>query len=88
MITPRLRCFPRRARTENQRLEKLVKTATNALKLAEAQKLKRQKLDSIGRVAAGVADEITTPTQYVIDNISYLGECIDVVLGLFEGYEG
>lgn len=24
MITPRLRCFPRRARTENQRLEKLV----------------------------------------------------------------
>jgi len=33
-----------------------------------------QKLESIGHLAAGIAHEINTPTQYVGDNISFLQE--------------
>lgn len=33
-----------------------------------------QKLESVGRLAAGIAHEINTPIQYVSDNLSFLGE--------------
>ena len=35
-----------------------------------------QKLESIGRLAAGIAHEINTPSQYVNDNISYVGKAM------------
>jgi PAS domain S-box-containing protein len=35
-----------------------------------------QKLESIGRLAAGIAHEINTPTQFVNDNISYVGKAM------------
>ncbi len=48
-----------------------------------------QKLESIGRLAAGIAHEINTPTQYVGDNIRFLREVfgdvdilLDTLLGL------
>ncbi len=33
-----------------------------------------QKLESVGRLAAGIAHEINTPIQYVGDNLAFLGE--------------
>jgi PAS domain S-box-containing protein len=38
----------------------------------EVQLLHAQKLESVGQLAAGIAHEINTPTQYVGDNIEFL----------------
>jgi signal transduction histidine kinase len=41
-----------------------------------------RKLEGIGRLAAGVAHEINTPTQYVNDNVHFLRDAMVTVLGL------
>lgn len=41
-------------------------------KTLEAQLVQAQKLESIGQLAAGIAHEINTPTQYVGDNTRFL----------------
>jgi signal transduction histidine kinase len=67
-------------------LEALVKARTIELEAAnqrlaqemaerehmEAQLLHAQKMESIGQLAAGIAHEINTPTQYVSDNTTFL----------------
>src|SRR5690606_31944244 len=35
-----------------------------------------QKLESIGRLASGIAHEINTPVQFVSDNISYVAKAV------------
>ena len=42
-------------------------------KSLEAELRESQKLESLGRMAAGVAHEINTPLQYIGDNIQFLG---------------
>ncbi len=45
---------------------------TTKQKILRTQLLQAQKLESIGQLAAGIAHEINTPTQYVGDNVSFL----------------
>jgi signal transduction histidine kinase len=45
-----------------------------------------QKLESIGQLAAGIAHEINTPTQYVGDNTRFLQGSFHDLFGLIEKY--
>ncbi|MCF7980356.1 MAG: PAS domain S-box protein [Pseudomonadales bacterium] len=48
----------------------------------EQQLQSAQKLESIGQLAAGIAHEINTPTQYIGDNTKFLKEAYDDLNGL------
>lgn len=46
---------------------------------ATADSVNAQKLEGLGRIAAGVAHEINTPTQYVTDNVHFLQDAFGVL---------
>jgi PAS domain S-box-containing protein len=51
-------------------------------KLLEEQLRQAQKLEAIGQLAAGVAHEINTPTQYIGDNARFLKDSWEPIAGL------
>jgi PAS domain S-box-containing protein len=53
--------------------------------LRQAQTANAGKLESIGQLAAGIAHEINTPTQYVGDNVRFLGDAFAGVTTFFAG---
>ena len=55
-------------------------------KFLEAELAQSQKLHTIGQLAAGIAHEINTPTQYVGDNTRFLQESFGDLLHLLEKY--
>lgn len=68
--------------TERHHQEKLAINAIVELEQAfkekeilQSQLLQAHKLESVGQLAAGIAHEINTPTQFVSSNISFLAEC-------------
>jgi PAS domain S-box-containing protein len=48
-------------------------------RLMQIQAASASKLESIGELAAGIAHEINTPTQYVGDNVRFLGDAFENV---------
>jgi signal transduction histidine kinase len=47
------------------------------LRATQARLLQAHKLEAIGQLAAGIAHEINTPTQYVTDNVEFLSRAFD-----------
>jgi two-component system NtrC family sensor kinase len=58
----------------------VVSRDVTARKELEQQLLQAQKLEAIGQLAAGIAHEINTPTQYVGDNMRFVDQAFDDVL--------
>lgn len=53
----------------------------------EAQQAQRQKMESIGHLAAGVAHEINTPIQYIGDNTRFLQQCFEDLAPVWDCFE-
>jgi two-component system NtrC family sensor kinase len=62
------------------------KQAEKERKLLDLQLQQAQKLESVGRLAAGVAHEINTPVQFVSDSVYFVRDGIQAVFDLMEKY--
>ena len=64
-----------------------IEKAHRELEEAQTELLHAEKLVSIGRLAAGIAHEINTPTQFVGDNTRFLKEAFEDLMRLIGCYE-
>jgi PAS domain S-box-containing protein len=73
---------------ESDQDEGLILSATDISERRELENHLRQaqRLESIGQLAAGIAHEINTPTQYVGDNIHFLQESLGSLIDLLDAY--
>jgi PAS domain S-box-containing protein len=68
------------------RYEGMCEDITERILLRE-QLLQAQKLESVGQLAAGIAHEINTPTQYIGDNVRFLKDAFQDMKSLLANYE-
>jgi signal transduction histidine kinase len=70
-----------------ERRHKELTLAVTELRQAQAQLVHAQKLEAIGSLAAGIAHEINTPTQFVGDNTSFLRKSFKRIGPLLDAYQ-
>lgn len=58
-----------------------------ARKQLEAELVQARKLEAVGQLAAGIAHEINTPTQYAFDNTAFLGRGFAKLVPLLKAYQ-
>ena len=68
------------------RFEGMSEDVTERILLRE-QLLQAQKLESVGQLAAGIAHEINTPTQYIGDNVRFLKDAFVDIKNLLTNYD-
>jgi PAS domain S-box-containing protein len=68
------------------RYEGMIQDITERKQLQD-QLLQAQKLESVGQLAAGIAHEINTPTQYIGDNVRFLKDAFQDIKKLLANYE-
>ena len=54
---------------------------------AEVELRQAQKLEAVGRLAAGIAHEINTPIQFIGDNTHFVQDAVTDILTLFQQYQ-
>ena len=62
------------------------KQAEQERQLSEAQSSLSQKLESVGRLASGVAHEINTPMQFITDNTQFLKRSMTSLIDVLAAY--
>jgi PAS domain S-box-containing protein len=67
------------------RYEGMLEDVTEQKHLRE-QLLQAQKLESVGQLAAGIAHEINTPTQFIGDNVHFLKDAFSDMKGILANY--
>jgi signal transduction histidine kinase len=77
----------RQAALKLDELESLVRAEVAMRSRAEAELRLTQKLEAVGQLAAGLAHEINTPMQYIVDNLTFLKETFGDLRALLDSYQ-
>ena len=75
-----------KAHADLSKASNLLRDEMKARQHAEVELRHAQKLEAVGRLAAGIAHEINTPVQFVGDNLQFLREANDDLFLLIEHY--
>jgi signal transduction histidine kinase len=72
-------------RSRTASLETINEQLREQMRLRQAAEMElglAQKLEAVGRLAAGIAHEINTPIQYITDSVNFLGTAFDELLAV------
>jgi signal transduction histidine kinase len=69
-----------------ERLNAKLETEIDERKQVQQHLERASKMEAIGHLAGGIAHEINTPVQYIGDNLRFLGESFEDILGLLVAF--